>query len=126
MEISRRRLRRLVAASVALLLCLPALAAPAGSATAPAPYALIFGTLWGPGQRPVYGVRMKLRRADEKKIRWEAVSDHRGEFAFRVPVVKADYVLVPDGKPSHGKPMPETSIHVEGDERIDIGVRLQE
>ena len=131
MGISRRLLRRLVAAPVALLLCLPVLAASAFGASAvataaPAPYALIFGTLWGPGERPVYGVRMKLRRAGERKFRWEAISDHRGEFAFRVPAIKADYILVPDAKPPQGKPLPETSIHVEGDERVDIGVHLQE
>lgn len=126
MAITRRRWLTLATAPAALLLWLSALAVPAASATAPAPYALIFGTLWGPGEHPVYGVRMKLRRAGEKKFRWEAVSDHRGEFAFRVPAVKADYILVPDVKPLHGKPLPETSIHVEGDERVDIGVHLQE
>jgi hypothetical protein len=71
-------------------------------------------------------VRVKLRRASEKRYRWEAVSDHRGEFAIRVPAAKADYVLVPDVKHKKNKPLPETLIHVEGDERIDIGVHLQE
>jgi hypothetical protein len=91
-----------------------------------APYALIFGTLWDANQHPVYGIRLKLRRADEKKFRWEAVSDHRGEFAIRVPAAKADYVLVPDSKHGKDKPLPETHIHVESDERIDIGVHLPE
>ena len=125
MEISRRRLRRLVAASVALLLCLPALAAPAGSATAPAPYALIFGTVWGADHRPVYGVHVKLRRADEKKFRWEATSDHRGEFGIRVPAAKGDYVLVPDVKFADHRPAPEQAIHVDYDERVDVGVHLE-
>jgi len=126
MAITRRRWLGLVAAPAALLLWLPALAAPAACAAAPGPYALIFGTLWGPGEHPVYGVRLKLRRASENKFRWEAVSDHRGEFAIRVPAVKADYILVPDVKRPHGKPLPETSIHIEGDERVDIGVHLTE
>ena len=126
MAITRRRWLRLVAAPAALLLWLPALAAPAACTSGPAPYALIFGTLWGPGERPVYGVRLKLRRAGENKFRWEAVSDHRGEFAIRVPAAKADYILVPDVKHSKNKPLPETSIHVESDERVDIGVHLQE
>jgi hypothetical protein len=76
--------------------------------------------------RPLYGVRVKLRRAGEKKFRWEAYSDHRGEFGIRVPAAKADYVLVPDVKNTRSKPLPETQIHVESDERIDIGVHLEE
>jgi hypothetical protein len=35
------------------------------------PYALIFGTVWAPDKRPVYGVKVKCRRANEKKVRWE-------------------------------------------------------
>ena len=111
---------------VALLLGLMlALAAPLAASSEP-PYALVFGTLWGPGNRPVYGVRMKLRRIQDKKARWEAVSDHRGEFAFRVPAGKADYVLVPDLKHAKDKPLPETKVHVEADERVDVGVHLSE
>src|SRR5712691_7299345 len=44
-----------------------------------APYAVIFGTAWDPDSRPAYGVHVRLRRSGEKKIRWEAYSDHRGE-----------------------------------------------
>jgi hypothetical protein len=109
-----------------LLLWRPALVTPAAGSPRPGPYALIFGTLWGPGEKPLSGVRLKLRRASEKKFRWEAFSDHRGEFAIRVPATKADYVLVPDLKPEKNKPLPETRIHVESDERIDIGVHLQQ
>jgi hypothetical protein len=111
---------------VGLLLWLLAFASSVAYAATPQPYALIFGTLWGSGDRPAYGVRLKLRRADEKRYRWEAVSDHRGEFAIRVPAAKADYVLVPDVKRAKNKPLPETRIHVESDERIDIGVHLQD
>jgi len=121
---SNLRWLRLAATSAALLLWLSAVAAPAACASSGERYALIFGTLWGAGDRPVYGVRVKLRRSDEKKFRWEAISDHRGEFAFRVAPAKADYVLVPDVKHSKDKPLPETSVHVEGDERVDVSVHL--
>jgi len=131
MRTTRRRwLRPAAAASLALLLCLTAMAAPAAPrpvASANEHYALIFGTLWGPANRPVYGVRVKLRRADQKKFRWEAVSDHRGEFAFRVPPGAADYILVPDVKPSaRNQPLPQTSVHVEGDERVDVSLHLSQ
>jgi len=62
------------------------------------PYALIFGTVWGPDDRPVYGVRVKIRRADQKKPKWELFSDHRGEFAQRLPAGKADYIVWVDLK----------------------------
>jgi hypothetical protein len=31
------------------------------------------------------GARVRVRRATEKKFRWEGTSDHQGEVAFRVP-----------------------------------------
>ncbi len=105
-----------------MLLWLPACAWAASGSSAP--YALIFGTVWSPDNRPVYGVHVRLRRASEKKFRWEAFSDHRGEFAIRVPASAADYVLLPDLKHAKDRPLPETRIHVAGDERVDIGVHL--
>ncbi|MDR3763119.1 MAG: hypothetical protein P4M01_03405 [Acidobacteriota bacterium] len=109
-----------------LLGLLLALAAPLVASGAPPEYALIYGTLWGPDNRPVYGVHMRLRRAREKKMRWESMSDHRGEFAFRVPVGPGDYVLVPDVKRARNQPAPETRVHVEADERVDVSVHLSE
>ena len=50
------------------------------------PYALIFGTVWGPDNHPLYGVKVRIRRADDRKPRWELYSDHDGEFAQRVPL----------------------------------------
>ena len=95
------------------------------------PYALIFGTVWDPDGRPVPGVKVKVRRADEKKFRWEMVSDRRGEFAQRVPAGKADYVVTtdikglksPEGK--HLQPVADVTVHVEDEERADIGVHLK-
>ena len=57
------------------------------------PYALLFGTVYAPDDRPAYGVKVKIRRAGEKKARWELVSDRRGEFAQRLPAGAADYVV---------------------------------
>jgi hypothetical protein len=118
----------MMAAPAALLLWLlicPSNAAANGAGSAgPASYALIFGTVWSPAGRPVYGVHVKLRRAGDKKFRWEAWSDHRGEFGIRVPAVRDDYVLVPDLRHAKDQPLPETRIHIDGDERVDIGVHL--
>jgi hypothetical protein len=94
-----------------------------------APYALIFGTVWDAQGRPAYGIPIKIRRADQKKAKWELLSDHRGEFAQRVPAGKADYIVWADIKPKKGqkdaKPI-ETTAHIENDERIDIGLHLSE
>lgn len=97
------------------------------------PYALIAGTVWGPDNRPVYGVRVKIRRSTDKpkKVRWEVFSDHHGEFAQRVPAGEADYILTADlkgikttdGKPVHAN---EVTVHIYNDEREDTGVHLTE
>jgi hypothetical protein len=106
-------------------------AAPASKKLKPKdPYALIFGTVWGPDNRPVYGVPVKIRRVPDKKPKWELVSDHAGEFAQRVPAGKADYVVWADlkgVKTTAGEALylaQEVPIHVEYDERVDIGLHL--
>ena len=89
-------------------------------------YALIFGTVWDGKDQPVYGVPIKIRRANEKKARWEQVSDHRGEFAQRVPVGTQDYVIWADIKVGKGKAKPETKVHIDKDERVDVALHLTE
>lgn len=94
------------------------------------PYALIFGTVWGPNDHPVYGVRVLIRRASDKKASWELYSDHAGEFAQRVPAGKNDYIVSADlkhVKTEDGHPVhlaEEVPVHVEYDERVDIGLHL--
>ena len=92
------------------------------------PYALIFGTVWAPDDTPVYGVKVKIRRANEKKAKWELYSDHEGEFAQRVPAGKQDYIVWAEIKPQKGQPtmqVPEVKVHIENDERQDIGLHLK-
>jgi len=94
------------------------------------PFALIFGTVWGPDNRPAYGVKIKIRLDGEKKARWEQYSDHSGEFAQRVPAGKQDYVIWADlkgYKSSFGHPLQaeEVKVHVDSDERADTGLHLK-
>jgi hypothetical protein len=145
---SRRPLPRrfefyfLPACRMALLgLCVSAILGLGGSAAAagnfsPAenkhekPYAVIFGTVWGPDDHPLYGVKIKIRREDEKKARWELYSDHNGEFAQHVPAGKQDYVIWADlkghkyrnGTQLQGE---EVKVHVDADERVDTGLHLK-
>ena len=99
------------------------------------PYALIAGTVWGPDDHPVYGVKVKIRRAKDKpnKARWELYSDHIGEFAQRVPAGETDYILwvdpkdLKDFKTKDGTPLrlvQEVTVHIYNDERADTGLHL--
>jgi len=119
----------------ALLVCLGSVVAgspqtASKSKKAENPYALIYGTVWGPDSRPLYGVKIRIRRADQKKPHWELFSDHQGEFAQRVPAGQADYVILADLKgyktPSGRRlRLPEdVKVHVTYDEREDVGVHL--
>jgi hypothetical protein len=103
---------------------------PPGQAQRETPYALIFGTVWGPDDRPVYGVKIKIRREGEKKARWEQYSNRSGEFAQRVPAGKQDYVVSAELKglkSTNGRPLlgEEVKVHVDGDERVDTGLHLK-
>ena len=97
----------------------------------PADYALIFGTVWGPDDRPVYGVQVKIRVAGEKKTRWEVHSNRLGEFEQRVPAGKQDYVLSPDLRGyrnsayKHLQAGEEVTVHIENDERVNTGLHLK-
>ena len=102
------------------------------------PYALIFGTAYGPDDRPLYGVKVTIRLPAKKHPSWELMSDHRGEFAQRVPPGPSDYVihgeaeyapLGPDGRPQMSKKKRlsgDAKVHVESQERLDISLHLTE
>jgi hypothetical protein len=46
---------------------------------------LIIGTVFDEKALSFPGVQVRIRRADEKKFRWETYTNSRGEFAVRVP-----------------------------------------
>lgn len=115
--------------------------APAASKEKPKkekPYALIFGTAYGPNDRPLYGVKITIHPQKKKHPSWDLISDHRGEFAQRVPAGTNDYLVrgeaeyAPvgkDGKPQLSKKVRlkgETRVHVDNEERRDISVHLTE
>src|SRR3954466_5416675 len=114
------------AAIITLLMLLATASATSAAPPAEKPYALIFGTVWTADSHPAYGVKVKLRRADQKKAKWEAVSDHHGEFAIRVPAGAADYLLQADVKAAKNAPKPEVKVHVNNDERVDVSLHLTE
>ena len=121
---------------IALLCC--AAVNPLAAAQKPKPYALIYGTVYGPDDTPVTGVHVRIRKKDDKKPRYEQYSDRRGEFAQRVPVGPADYIVYADlksgqicrgdkcvdAKKSGLKPGKEATVHFDGEERQDISLHL--
>jgi hypothetical protein len=102
------------------------------------PYALIFGTAYGPNDRPLFGVKITIRPEKKKHPSWDLISDHRGEFAQRVPAGTNDYLvhgqaeyapMGDDGKPQLSKKLRlkgETRVHVDNEERRDISLHLTE
>jgi len=105
--------------------------APARQRPTPRDSAVIFGTVWGPDDRPVYGVTVKIRRAGDKRARWEVHSNHLGEFEQLVPAGKETYVIwadtkgfkTPQGK--HLQPGEAVTIQIEDKERVNTGVHLK-
>lgn len=114
-----RRVTIGLALVIAGLAAVPAVAQQKGN-----DYALIYGTVWGPDNRPLAGVPIKIRRSDKKKAQWELVSDRRGEFAQRVPPGKAEYLVWADIKHPKGENPPQTTAQITGNERIDISLHL--
>jgi hypothetical protein len=113
------------------ILSLVAAGAHARQRPKPSDFAVIFGTVWGPDDRPVYGVTVKIRRAQDKKPRWEVHSNHLGEFEQFVPAGRETYILwaetkgfkTPDGR--HLQAGQQVTIQIESNERVDTGVHLK-
>ena len=85
---------------------------------------MIYGTVWGPDNHPVGGIPVTIRRASDKKPKWELVSDRNGEFAQRVPPGGQDYVIQAKVKTPKGQPKPETTVHIDDNERQDVSLHL--
>jgi hypothetical protein len=90
-----------------------------------APYALIEGTVWDANNQPFYGARVTIHLAGQKKPHWEHISDHRGEFAQRVPAGKADYIVTAEAATAKGTLKAEAAVHVESEERVDASLHLK-
>ena len=82
---------------------------------------VIFTTVFNDRGFALYGARTRLRRADEKKFRWETTSDHQGELAFRVPQ-GAQYEMTVEARGFK----PETrKIDATQDLRTDLTIRME-
>jgi len=66
------------------------------------------------------GARARVRRSDQKKFRWEGMSDHQGEVAFRVPP-GAEYELTIE---AHGFKPETRKIDAREDTQADLTIRM--
>jgi hypothetical protein len=100
-------------------------------------FGLIFGTAYGPDDRPLYGVKIEIHSSRQKHLVWELRSDHRGEFAQRVPPGPDDYVITGQAEyapfengavqmKKKKKLRAETKVHIEAEERQDISLHFRE
>ena len=122
---------RALGISTCLLLLLTSSGFTQGQRPKPSQTAIIFGTVWGPNDRPLAGVKVKMRRLQDKKARGEKFSNRLGEFEFEVPAGRQDYVIWADTKGyklqngQHLQPSPEVTVHIESNERADTGLHLK-
>lgn len=125
----------LVASLLALLFVNSSLAVDGKDKDLKKHFGVIFGTAWAPDDRPVYGARIQIHPVGQKKPHWQVVTDQHGEFAQPVPPGPADFVVSGeaevvrsiDGKAQKKiKIKGERTVHVYGEERQDISLRLEE
>ncbi len=129
----RRRRESLVALLLVLVTAVYVLAGPLPASsqsahqgqTPPKDYALIYGTVWGPDDRPVMGVPLTIRRSSDTKPKWRLVSDRRGEFAQRVPAGQDEYIIQADIKVPKGESKPEITVKIDNNEREDVSLHLK-
>lgn len=100
-------------------------------------YGVLFGTAYGPDDRPMYGVRVTIHPVGKKHPNWETQSDHRGEFSQRVPPAAADYLVtgqaevapMVNGKLQTSKKKRlkgEAKVHIDGAEWHDFSLHMNE
>ncbi len=96
----------------------------------PKPYALIFGTVFDPEGQPLYAVKVKIRRASEKKkfagsciqSHWRVCPARASgpgrlrDMGGRKGIQTRRWPPLPSGQ--------EVKVHIDGDERQDIGLHL--
>jgi hypothetical protein len=83
---------------------------------------LVRGTVFTPQGFALPGAELRIRRSGEKKVRWQAVSNSRGDFAVRVKM-GADYEVI-----ARAKGFTEQSLPVNaktGDRYKDLVFRMQ-
>jgi hypothetical protein len=82
---------------------------------------VIFATVFSNQGFAFPGARARVRRWDQKRFRWEGMSDHQGEVAFRVPP-GAEYELTIEAR---GFKSETRKIDTREDNQADLTIRLE-
>lgn len=82
---------------------------------------VIFATVFTDRGFALPGARARVRRSEEKKFRWEAMSDHQGELAFRVPQ-GAEYELTIEAR---GFKTQTRKVDARQDIQADLTIRME-
>jgi hypothetical protein len=82
---------------------------------------VIFATIFTDRGFAFPGARVRVRRSEEKKFRWESVSDTRGELALRVPQ-DAQYEMTVEAR---GFQMQTRKIDAREGNRADLSIRME-
>jgi hypothetical protein len=82
---------------------------------------VIFATVFTDRGFALPGARVRVRRSEEKKYRWETMSDHQGELAFRVPQ-NAEYEMTIEAR---GFKTQTRKIDAREDNRADLAIRME-
>jgi hypothetical protein len=82
---------------------------------------VIFATIFTDRGFALPGARVRVRRSQEKKFRWESVSDAQGELALRVPQ-DAEYELTVEAR---GFQMQTRKIDAREGNRADQSIRME-
>ena len=136
MRLLRGAMFRVTSACAALVVVLAVFAPLAGADKGlQKHYGLIFGTAYGPDDQPLFGVRVQIHPAGSKHPSWDLITDHRGEFAQRVPPGPGDYLITGEAElllpgkdnPHHTQKKrvkAEAKVHLDGEERQDLSLHL--
>jgi hypothetical protein len=96
--------------------------APQSSSKSHAHDFIIFTTVFTEQGFALPNARVRVRRTDEKKFRWEAVSDRRGELAVRVPQ-DSEYEMTVDAR---GYKLQTRKVDANEGNRADLTIRMEQ
>jgi hypothetical protein len=82
---------------------------------------VIFATVLNDRGFALTGARARVRRSEDKKFRWEGMSDHQGDVAFRVPP-GAEYEMTIEAR---GFKTQTRKIDAREDNQSDLTIRME-
>ncbi len=84
--------------------------------------AVVAGTVFTREGFALRGIRVAIRHKDDKKPKWKAVTDARGEFVLRLPRASGEYEITAGSKNYQNE---TRSITIEAAERFNLIFRLR-